>query len=71
MVEGAKSEGDALSSSSAWQQSVRKVSTWRRCLRAVCATVMRRSANRLPRSLCVPKLRRRQRTKARSSRSAW
>lgn len=41
------------------------------CLRAVCATVITRSAKRSPRSLCVPKLRVRHKTKARSSRSAW
>jgi putative transposase len=41
------------------------------CFRAVWATVIIRSANRLPRSLWVPNERLRQRTNARSSRSAW
>jgi hypothetical protein len=58
-------------SRAASQQAVKKVSTFRCCLRAVCATVIKFSANVFPRSLWVPNERLRQRTKARISRSAW
>jgi hypothetical protein len=48
------------------QQAVRNASTFLFCLRVVWATVISRSANRLPRSLWVPNERFRQRTKTRS-----
>ena len=50
---GVKSDGGAMPSRAAVVQAVRKASTFLFCFRAVCTTDMRRSANRLPRSLCV------------------
>jgi hypothetical protein len=47
---GTNSDGAGVALTYASQQSVRNASTSRFCLRAVCATVIKRSANRLPRS---------------------
>ena len=63
--------GDAVPRMLAEQHATMKSSTFFPSLRAVCATVMTRSANRSPRSLWLPNERRRQSTKARNSRSAW
>src|SRR5258708_288577 len=50
----AKSEGGVAPARAAVQQAVKKARTFLFCFRAVWATVISRSANRLPRSLCVP-----------------
>lgn len=63
-------DGADAPSRCASQQRVRNASTFFFCLRAVWATVIKFSAKRLPRALCVPNERFRQRTKARISLSA-
>ncbi len=63
-------DGDEQPSRRARQQWTRNASTFFFCLRAVCATVIRFSANTLPRALWLPNDRLRQRTNALISRSA-
>lgn len=67
----ARSDGAGVPSGRGVQHATRKSSTLRPCFRAVCAMVIILSAKRSPRLLWVPNERRRQSTKARSSRSAW
>ena len=63
--------GAGAAANIAMRLSWRKLNTCRPCLRSVGVTVIMRSTNRSPRSLWVPKHRRRHMTSRRNSRSAW